>query len=213
MKRVPEGVIERLPAYLNCLLQLQAEGVRTTSSKRLGQMTGVNAAEIRRDLVYFGTFGIKGVGYEVRVLTKELKKILGSDHPHQIALVGAGNLGSAIADHSGLRNHGFYVSAIFDSDPKRIGTELGGVTVTGIETLAKTIEEKRITMAILAVPPGVAQSTADALAEAGIKVILNYTSVVVSAPKPVQVHNSDPVNELLYTLHYLSRSKPGGKHG
>lgn len=211
MKKVPEGVIERLPAYLNCLLQIEAEGAATTSSKRLGQMTGINPAEIRRDLVYFGSFGIKGVGYEVKYLIKEIKGILGSDHPHQIAIIGAGHLGSAIASHNGLRNHGFFVSAIFDKDADKIGVELGGVKVTALKALPQTMRKRKISIAILAVPPTAAQAVADLLVEAGVSVILNYTSVMITVPDAVQVHNSDPVNELLYTLHYLSGKRPGVK--
>lgn len=202
--KVPEGVIERLPTYLNYLLQLQKQGVDTVSSKRIGELTGINPAEIRRDLIYFGTFGIKGVGYEVKYLTDKLQKILGSDKPHQIALVGAGNLGSAIAGYDGLKKHGFYISAIFDRDPNKIGKKLGDTTVSDVADLKRILKEKKIEMAILAVPPSVAQVIADSLVAAGVNVILNYTSVMIETPSNVQIHNSDPVNELLYTLYYLS---------
>src|SRR3972149_6573736 len=170
--------MERLPAYLSCLLQLEAEGFMTASSKRIGQMTGINPAEIRRDLVHFGTFGIKGVGYEVGYLIKTIKKILGSDRPHQIAIVGAGNLGSAIANHRGLRRHSFHVAAQFHQDPSKIGRELGGVKVTSVTKLSETLALNRISIAILAVPPEAAQPVAGALIAAGISVILNYTTAL-----------------------------------
>ena len=205
--KVPEGVIERLPNYLNCLLQFERQGFTTVSSKRMGEVTGVNPAEIRRDLIYFGTFGIKGVGYEVKYLINKIQKILGSDKPHQIALVGAGNLGSAIAGYDGLKKHGFFVSAVFDQDPKKIGTLVGGVKVSSVADMSAVLKERKIDMAILAVPPVVAQMTADKLVAAGVNVILNYTSIMIETPNHVQIHNSDPVNELLYTLYYLSTRK------
>lgn len=205
--KVPEGVIERLPTYLNCLLQLEKQGVDTVSSKRVGEITGINPAEIRRDLIYFGTFGIKGVGYEVKYLISKIQKILGSDKPHQIALVGAGNLGSAIASYDGLKKHGFFLTAIFDQDSKKIGSMIGDIVVSDVIDLSEILKAKKIDMAILAVPPSVAQATANNLISAGVNVILNYTSIMIEAPGNVQIHNSDPVNELLYTLYYLSTRK------
>ena len=205
--KVPEGVIERLPSYLNCLLQLERQGIKTVSSKRIGEVTGINPAEIRRDLINFGTFGIKGVGYEVKYLINKIQKILGSDKPHQIALVGAGNLGSAIASYDGLKKHGFFISAVFDRDRKKIGSKIGGILVSDISELEEILTKKKIDMAILAVPPSAAQITADNLVAAGVNVILNYTSIMIEASAGVQIHNSDPVNELLYTLYYLSTRK------
>lgn len=207
-KKVPEGVIERLPTYLNCLIQLEQEGVVRVSSKRIGALTGVNPAEIRRDLVYFGTFGIKGVGYEVKYLIGKIKKILGSDEPHQIALVGAGNLGSAIANYAALGKHGFQITAIFDVDPAKTGGKLGQAIVYHVDDMAEVLRRERINMAILAVPPRAAQRVADQLVSANVNVILNYTSVMIRVPPSVRLHHSDPVNDLLYTLYYLSGRHP-----
>ncbi len=204
MKRIPDGVFGRLPIYLNCLLQLQDEGVTTVSSNRLGLWTGVNPAAIRRDLICFGNFGIKGVGYAVGPMVMEIQKILGSDQPHEIALVGAGNLGSAIAGHSGLKNHGFHITTIFESDPNKVGTTLAGVEIIDIDKAGEVIRERLIDFAIIAVPPAYAQAVTDRLVEAGVSVIINYTSMIVRAPHGVLVHNSDPVKELLVTLHTLS---------
>lgn len=208
MKKIPDGVFERLPAYLNCLLQLRDEGVQTVSSSRIGRWTGVNPAAIRRDFICFGSYGIKGVGYAVGPMILELQKILGSDQPHKIVLVGAGNLGSAIAGHSGLKNHGFHITAIFDNDPARIGTELGGVKIQHIDTAGECVRSEKIVFAIIAVPPTFAQLVADQLIEGGISVILNYTSTIVRAPNDIQIHNADPVRELLATLHTLSQKDP-----
>jgi redox-sensing transcriptional repressor len=210
VKKVPEGVIERLPLYLNGLLQLQAQGRKTVSSKDIGVLTGVNPAEIRRDLIHFGTFGTKGVGYPINHLIRTIKKILGSDHSHAIAIVGAGNLGSAIANHSGWSRHGFLVAAVFDHDPLKIGTVLGGVRVADVALLKEVAGQKGIKIAVLAIPAKGAQIAAEMLVEAGVEVILNYTSTIVQLPPSVQVHNSDPITELLYTLHYLTSQEPVG---
>jgi redox-sensing transcriptional repressor len=206
--KIPTGVIERLPVYLNCLLQLDKNNVPTVSSKKLGELTGTNPAEIRRDLTHFGSFGVKGVGYNVKYVIQKLQQILGSDHPHRIALFGAGNLGSAIAGYNGLKKHGFYIAAVFDVDLKKIGKTLSGVPVLDLSQAKKFISDNKISMAILAVPPSAAQLVANLLVKSGIKVILNYTSEIIETPPSIQVHNSDPVNELLYTLYYLTTHQP-----
>jgi redox-sensing transcriptional repressor len=203
--RIPAGVIERLPLYLNVLIQLRQDGAGTVSSARLGEMTDVNPAQIRRDLTHFGSFGRRGVGYDVVTLIDRVQKILGSDHTHRIVLVGAGNLGSAIANYNGLRKHGFIVSAVFDTAPARVGTRLGDLVVRDASELERVVEEQGVRIGVLAVPPEVAQAAADRLAAAGIRVILNYTPVVVRVPAGVTLHNTDPVQELLHTLYYLSK--------
>ena len=202
---IPEGVIERLPVYLNVLLQIREEGEQTVSSARLGELSRVNPAQIRRDLTHFGSFGRRGIGYDVETLADRIQRILGSDHIHRLALVGAGNLGSAIAAYDGLRKHGFMVTAVFDNDPARIGGRLGDVIVRGMDELERTIKEQSISIGVVAVPPPAAQEVTDRLAAAGIRVLLNYTPVVVQVPEGVTLHNTDPVQELLHTLYYLSR--------
>jgi redox-sensing transcriptional repressor len=208
VKKVPEGVIERLPLYLNGLLQLQAQGRKTVSSKDIGDLTGVNPAEIRRDLIHFGTFGTKGIGYPINHLIRTIRKILGSDHSHQIAIVGGGNLGSAIANHSGWSRHGFVVAAVFDTDPRKIGTVVGGVRVSDVALLREIAGQEEIKIGVLAIPAEGAQLTAEMLVDAGVEIILNYTSTIVQLPARIQVHNSDPITELLYTLHYLTTTEP-----
>ena len=203
--RIPEGVIERLPAYLNILIQLRADGARTVSSARLGELTSVNPAQIRRDLTYFGSFGKRGVGYDIALLVERIQRILGSDHVHRLALVGAGNLGSAIAGYNGLKQHGFVVTAIFDDDPKKIGTRIGDIVVQNVAALEETLKEQKIRIGVVAVPPEAAQRVTDELARAGVRVVLNYTPVIVRVPESVTLHNTDPVQELLHTLYYLSR--------
>jgi redox-sensing transcriptional repressor len=202
---IPEGVIERLPAYLNVLLQLRATGEPTVSSARLGELARVNPAQIRRDLTHFGSFGRRGIGYDVTTLIERIQHILGSDHVHRLALVGAGNLGSAIASYGGLSKHGFIVSAIFDTDPAKIGGRIGEVPILDMKDLEPVIKRQGIAIGVLAVPPEAAQSAADRLSAAGIRVLLNYTPVMVQVPETVTLHNTDPVQELLHTLYYLSR--------
>ena len=205
--RVPEGVIERLPLYLNALMQLRQNGASTVSSAHLGELTDVNPAQIRRDLAHFGSFGKRGVGYDVVTLVNRIQHILGSDQTHRIVIVGAGNLGSAIAAYDGLRSRGFVVAAIFDSDPNKIGQRIGDIIVQDTKRLAATIGEQGIRIGVIAVPPESAQEVADAMSEAGIRVILNYASTMVRVNNGVTLHNTDPVRELLHTLYYLSRAE------
>jgi len=204
---IPEGVIERLPVYLNALMQVRDEGSGTVSSAKLSELTEVNSAQIRRDLSYFGSFGRRGVGYEVIMLIDKMQNILGSDHTHRLALVGAGHLGSAIASYNGLRARGFIVSAIFDSDPAKIGNRIGDIVVQDVSTLARAAEAQKIRIGIIAVPTAAAQEVADLMSAAGIRVILNYSPMIVRVADGVVVHNTDPVRELMHTLYYLSRAE------
>lgn len=202
---IPEGVIERLPLYLNVLIQLRQEGDSTASSAMLGELTEINPAQIRRDLTHFGSFGKRGIGYDVTTLIDRIQKILGSDHSHRIAMVGAGNLGQAIAGYDGLSKHGFHVTAVFDTAPDKVGTSIGDVIVQHAGELERTITDQQIRIALIAVPTDAAQDVADRLVSAGVRVILNYSSQIVKVPPDVTLHNSDPVQELLHTLYYLSR--------
>jgi redox-sensing transcriptional repressor len=202
---IPGGVIERLPTYLNALVQLRQDGLSTVSSSQLGAMTGVNPAQLRRDLGHLGYLGRRGVGYDVGTLVSTIQRFLGSDHTNRLVLVGAGSLGSAIARYRGLRNHGFIVTAVFDSDPRKVGSRIGDVIVRHVDELERAVADQRIRIGVLAVPPESAQDVADRLVQAGIQLILNYAPVMVQVPEPVLLHNSDPVQELLHTLYYLSR--------
>jgi redox-sensing transcriptional repressor len=205
--RIPEGVIERLPTYLSVLIQLRQDGCYTASSARLGELTDVNPAQIRRDLTYFGSFGKRGVGYEITTLIDRIQRILGSDHTHRLVLVGAGHLGAAIAAYSGLRARGFVVSAILDNDLRKVGSRIGDIVVENIDQLGRHVREQNIQIGVIAVPPEAAQAVADEMCAAGIRVILNYTAVMVRVPPEVMLHNTDPVRELLHTLYYLSRTE------
>ena len=170
-------------------------------------MSEVNAAQIRRDLAYFGQFGKRGVGYDVRLLSDRIQHILGSDHVQRIAIIGAGNLGSAIAQYDGLRARGFVVSALFDGDPRKVGTRIGDLIVRPVGELERIVQEQSIIFGVIAVPAEGAQHVADLLASAGIRVIVNYSTAFVTVPSNVTLHNTDPVRELLHTLYYLSRAE------
>ncbi len=191
--------------YLNVLIQLRQDGPSTASSATVGQLTEINPAQVRRDLTHFGSFGRRGIGYDVTTLIDKIQQILGSDHTHRLVLVGAGHLGTAIASYDGLRRHGFIVSAIFDADRRKVGKRIGDVIVQSIDELDRTLKDQAIRIGIIAVPPDAAQEVADELAAGGVRVMLNYTPQVVNVPEGVQLHNTDPVRELLHTLYYLSR--------
>jgi redox-sensing transcriptional repressor len=206
-ERIPQGVIERLPHYLNALLHLRREGMQTASSSRLSELANVNSAQIRRDLGYFGTFGKRGVGYDVSLLIDRIQRILGSDHAHRIAILGAGNLGSAIASYDGLRARGFVVAGLFDVDRHKVGHRVADLVVRDVSELERVVSEQNIRFGVIAVPPESAQDAADRLCSAGIRVILNYSPSFVRVPEGVVLHNTDPVRELLHTLYYLSRAE------
>lgn len=201
---IPEGVIERLSVYLNCLMQLRSQGADTCSSETLGSYAQINPAQIRRDFTYFGTFGKKGVGYRIEELITEIQHILHSDEPHRIVLVGAGNLGSAIASYDGLPKHGFHLAAIFDSDKSKVGSHVGHLEVFDVKNMPDVIRNAGIHIGVIAVPPHASQGVADLMVEGGVKVILNYTPVMISVPDGVRLHNTDPVKQLLHTLYYIS---------
>ena len=206
-QRIPQGVIERLPAYLNVLLHLREEGRQTVSSAQLSEHAEVNAAQIRRDLGYFGQFGKRGVGYDISLLADQIQHLLGSDHIQRIAIIGAGNLGSALASYDGLRTRGFTVAGVFDIDPHKIGTRVGDLIVRDIGELDRIVPEQGIRFGVIAVPPESAQAVAERLCRAGIQVIVNYSTAFVEVPHEITVHNTDPVRELLHTLYYLSRAE------
>jgi redox-sensing transcriptional repressor len=206
-QRIPQGVVERLPAYLNVLLHLRSEGHQTVSSAQLSELAEVNAAQIRRDLAYFGQFGKRGVGYDISLLADQIQHILGSDHVQRIAIVGAGNLGSALARYDGLRTRGFTVAALFDIDPRKIGSKVGDLIVRDIGELDRLVAEQGVRFGVIAVPPESAQAVTERLCRAGVRVIVNYSTAFVEVPHSVTVHNTDPVRELLHTLYYLSRAE------
>lgn len=203
--RLTLGVAARLSRYLQVLTQARKMGKTSISSQAISEYTGVNPTQIRRDLSGFGKFGKRGVGYDIDSLIEQIRKILRTSGTHNIALFGAGNLGQAIASSSVFADHGFKVSAIFDVDPDRVGTEVGDMAVRHYEELPEVAARDGIMVGVLAVPGEVAQQVADDLVAAGVKIIFNYSDALLTVPSDVTVHTSSPAVELLYALYfYLS---------
>jgi redox-sensing transcriptional repressor len=200
--RLTVGVAARLSQYLRVLTQARKIGKERISSQEISEYTNINATQIRRDLSGFGKFGKRGVGYNVDALSAEIRKILRTQGQHNIALFGAGRLGEAIANSSVFADHGFNIAAAFDVDPGKIGRPIDGLQVREYADLASVIREKNIIVAVLAVPGEAAQSVADDVVGAGVKIIFNYTDALLNVPSDVTVHTTSPAVELLYALYF-----------
>lgn len=201
-----EGVISRLSQYLKCIVQLKETGKRTVTSREISDNTGINSAEVRRDLIYFEIKGKRGVGFNIDELIKSFNKILGYDRAAHIVLIGVGNLGKAILNYKMLDRFGFKIENVFDNDEAIIGKTVSGRVIRDIKEIDSVIKEKNMDIAIIAVPPKEAQKVANILVNAGIKVIMNYTSVPIKVPKKVKIETTDPIEKLLHTLYYLSHT-------
>src|ERR1700742_2357946 len=201
-ERLSLGVAARLSRYLQVLTQARKMGRETISSQELSEHPHITPPQIRRDLSGFGKFGKRGVGYNVESLVSEIRKILRTSGQHNIALFGAGNLGTAIATSDIFADHGFRVVAIFDVDRERVGTQIGTLKVRHKGDLNAVVEEQDILVAVLAVPATVAQAVADDLVDAGVKVIFNYSDALLQVPPEVTVHTSSPAVDLLYALYF-----------
>ena len=202
VERLSLGVAARLSRYLQVLTQARKMGRDTISSQQLADYTHVNSTQIRRDLSAFGKFGKRGVGYNVDALVAQIRKILRTAGQHNIALLGAGHLGKAIASSDIFADHGFRVVAIFDADREKVGSEVGEQHVRHISELAAAVDEEDVVVGVLAVPTGAAQELADALVDAGVKIIFNYSEALLSVPPDVTVHTSSPAVDLLYALYF-----------
>jgi redox-sensing transcriptional repressor len=196
------GVAARLSRYLQVLTQARKMGKETISSQELADYTHVNSTQIRRDLSGFGKFGKRGVGYNVDSLVTQIRKILRTSGQHNIALFGAGHLGTAIATSDMFADHGFRIVAVFDTDQGKVGTQIGSLTVRHNSNLRQVVEDDEIVVAVLAVPAAAAQRLADDLAEAGVKIIFNYSDALLQVPPEVTVHTSSPAVDLLYALYF-----------
>jgi redox-sensing transcriptional repressor len=196
------GVAARLSRYLQVLIQARKMGKETISSQELADYTHVNSTQIRRDLSGFGKFGKRGVGYNVESLVTQIRKILRTSGQHNIALFGAGHLGTAIATSDIFADHGFRVVAIFDVDESKVGTRIGTLAVRHNSDVRELIDEEDIVVAVLAVPSRAAQKLADDLVDAGVKIIFNYSDALLQVPPEVTVHTSSPAVDLLYALYF-----------
>ena len=200
---VPDIVVSRLPAYLQVLNQIAKEGKHTISSKMLAERLGSTAAQIRKDLSFFGGFGKQGTGYPIYHLIDQLQMILNLDRIWQVVVVGAGDLGRALIRYQGFANRGIEIALVFDNHPAVVGTQVGAVIVRHVDQMVADISSLGIRIAILTVPGEAAQSTADELVKAGIKSILNYAPVNLILPADVRVQHIDPVLQLQRMMYYL----------
>ena len=200
--RLTVGVAARLSQYLRVLTQARKMGKERISSQEISEYTNINATQIRRDLSAFGKFGKRGVGYSVDGLLGEIRRILRTQGQHNIALVGAGRLGEAIASSPIFAEHGIHIAAIFDRDPEKVGRTVGNVPVEDYRRLADAVREKNIVVGVLAVPADSAQEAADDLVGAGVRIVFNYSEALLDVPSDVAVHTSNPAVELLYALYF-----------
>ena len=205
--QIPDIVIRRLPVYVRTLRDLHERGISSISSDDLAKHIGVTAAQIRRDLSYFGKFGKQGKGYDTAYLAETIASILGLDKQWDVALAGLGNLGRAIVRYRGFADESFNIVALFDHFADRVGQEVGELTVLPDDQITKVIQERGIKIGIVAVPAAVAQSVADQMIAGGVQAILNYAPVVLKVPSGITVREIDPVSALQSMTYYL------GDHG
>jgi redox-sensing transcriptional repressor len=201
-ERLTVGVAARLSRYLQVLTQARKMGKERISSQEIAEYTNINATQIRRDLSAFGKFGKRGVGYRTDALLDEIRKILRTQGQHNIALVGAGRLGHAVTGSPIFAEHGITISAVFDNDPDKVGEVIDDLTVSSMEDVVDVCRERNIIVGVLAVPAENAQEAADALVEAGLKIIFNYSEALLDVPPDVNVHTSNPAVDLLYALYF-----------
>jgi redox-sensing transcriptional repressor len=211
-ERLTVGVAARLSRYLQVLTQARKMGKERISSQEISDYTNINATQIRRDLSAFGKFGKRGVGYNIDSLLGEIRKILRTQGQHNIALVGAGRLGQAIASSPIFAEHGINIAAVFDIDPGKVGRSIGAVNVSDYGDLQPLVRDKNIIVGVLAVPARSAQAASDDLVGAGVKIIFNYSEALLDVPSDVTVHTSNPAVELLHALyfHLTWRQDPAG---
>jgi redox-sensing transcriptional repressor len=203
MKAIPDIVIGRLPIYLRSLRRMQQEGRQITSSQELGERLGISAAQIRKDLSQFGEFGKQGTGYNIEYLADQLESILKLDRVWEVAIVGAGNVGQALARYGGFHHRGFKITMIFDNDPVKVGERIGGLVVKDVAEMKEAIQAAGIKVAMIAVPAENAMEVTTHLMEAGVKAILNYAPVNLTVPLEVRVQHIDPAVHLQRMTYYL----------
>ena len=200
--RLNVGVAARLSRYLQVLTQARKMGKSRISSQEIAEYTNINATQIRRDLSAFGKFGKRGVGYSIEGLLDIIRKILRTQGQHNVALVGAGRLGQAIASSSIFAEHGISIAAVVDTDPAKVGQPIGRGLVEPYERLGALVREHNVVVGVLAVPAGSAQQAADDLVAAGVKIVFNYSEALLETPADVTVYTSNPAVELLYALYF-----------
>ncbi len=202
-KTIPDIVVGRLPIYLRALQRMNLDGRLVTSSQELSDRLGISAAQIRKDLSQFGEFGKQGTGYNIEFLVNQLRKILRVDRVWEVAVIGAGSIGSAVARYQGFADRGYKVTMLFDNDPKKVGTRVGSFVIQDFAAMERVIRDRGIKVAMIAVPAQNAQDVADELMKAGVRAILNYAPINVNVLEGVHVQHTDPVTHLQRMTYYL----------
>ncbi len=204
-RRIPEATVARLPVYLQILIEQSESGIESVSSEGLAELAGVNAAKVRKDLSYLGSYGTRGVGYEVEYLVFQIRRELGLDHEWPVVIVGAGNLGQALAGYGGFNGRGFPVAGMVDVDPDKVDTVVAGVRVRPLDDLAEIVTGGDISIGVIATPAGAAQDAADRLIAAGVTSILNFAPMVLSVPSTISVRKVDLAVELQILTYHEQR--------
>ncbi len=202
-EKIPDIIIGRLPVYLRALQRMADNGIKTTSSQELGEHVGISAAQIRKDISQFGEFGKQGTGYSIVYLLDKLREILKVDRIWDVTLIGAGDMGHALANYQGFQNRGFHIVSIFDNNKEKIGTKIGEFTVQDTDKMIESIKAANVKIAMLTVPAPAAQGVADKLVQAGVRAILNYAPISLNVPNNVKVQYIDPATHLQRMTYYL----------
>ena len=202
-REIPDIIVSRLPVYLRALRRMQAREQQNTSSQELGEQVGISAAQIRKDLSQFGEFGKQGTGYNIVFLIGKLCEILQVEHVWDVALVGMGDMGHALARYQGFHDRGFRVAMVFDNDPAKVGEQVGGFVIQDTREMGPAIRKANIRVAMVCVPASVAQTVTNQLVEAGVKAILNYAPISLNVPDTVHVQYIDPATHLQRMTYYL----------
>jgi redox-sensing transcriptional repressor len=204
-RRIPEATVARLPVYLRCLLEINDATTATVSSERLAELAGVNAAKVRKDLSYLGSYGTRGVGYDVEYLLFQISRELGLTQDWPVVIVGIGNLGHALANYKGFQARGFRIVALVDADPTKVGERVSGLVVRGLDELPAIAADEGIAIGIIATPAAAAQEVADRLVASGVTSILNFAPALISVPPTVSVRKVDLSIELQILSFYQQR--------
>lgn len=211
VEKISELTTNRLSVYLRCLNTLAAGGIKTTSSDDMAKRFHLNSAQIRKDLAYFGEFGVRGVGYFVETLQEHLTKILGLDTEHRVCIIGSGRMGTALADYYEYSQTNFSVAALFDTDKNKIGNKVGNIKIYDIKKFAEIVEKEGIDVAVIAVPAQFAQSVLDLVTGAGIKAIMNFAPIPLKAEENVKIRTVDLTISLESLSYFLAQ--PVGENG
>lgn len=212
-RAIPEAAVARLAVYLRLLTAMADQGATTVSSEELSTAAGVNSAKLRKDLSYIGSYGTRGVGYDVTVLLGEIERILGLNRAHKCAVVGIGNLGHALANYGGFPGRGFPVEALFDIDPDLIGVPVGGIAVAHLDDITEVCAQRGVSIGVIATPSSAAQTVCDRLVEGGVRSVLNFAPVVLQVPDHVEVRKVDLAVELQVLAFHAARRTDGELSG